>query len=299
MRFSLYLSAILPLAQGIRIIQSNDDGWAETNARTFFNRLTAAGHDVVLSGPAENKSGSGSLDAAPTQVDSDGCQFQSCPPKSPPTGANASEPRFNYVNSYPVTAMKTGIDTTGPNLWDGAKPELAVSGPNVGANLGAVVLFSGTVGAAMYAAREAGIPAIAFSGSSGDPTAWNAPTPAYSTVYAELANTITSAVVASGTPYLPTGIWLNVNFPEASSQCSSPDQFKFVLTKITWRIFTQDTEWCGSDSLPLETSVISRTDGCYVTISVGDTDGVLPNADADAQRQVAEKLKPLLSCLPS
>lgn len=59
MRYSLLIAAALPLAQGIRIVQSNDDGWAEINIRTFFNTLNAAGHQVVLSGPAENQSGTG------------------------------------------------------------------------------------------------------------------------------------------------------------------------------------------------------------------------------------------------
>ena len=54
------LVALLPVigAQGIRIIQSNDDGWAEQYVRSFHNALIASGHDVVLSAPAENKSGS-------------------------------------------------------------------------------------------------------------------------------------------------------------------------------------------------------------------------------------------------
>lgn len=59
MRSWVLLAAALPLAQGIRIVQSNDDGWAEANLRTFFNVLNAAGHQVVLSGPAENQSGTG------------------------------------------------------------------------------------------------------------------------------------------------------------------------------------------------------------------------------------------------
>ena len=42
---------------GIRIIQSNDDGWAEQYARSFHDALIASGHDAVLSAPAENKSG--------------------------------------------------------------------------------------------------------------------------------------------------------------------------------------------------------------------------------------------------
>ena len=47
--------------QGIRIVQSNDDGWAELNIRVLNDALIAAGHDVVLSAPAENKSGTGML----------------------------------------------------------------------------------------------------------------------------------------------------------------------------------------------------------------------------------------------
>jgi hypothetical protein len=43
--------------QGVRIIQSNDDGWAELYVRSLNDALNAAGHQVVLSAPAENKSG--------------------------------------------------------------------------------------------------------------------------------------------------------------------------------------------------------------------------------------------------
>lgn len=45
--------------QAVRIIQSNDDGWAESYARSLHAALTGAGNDVVLSAPAENKSGTG------------------------------------------------------------------------------------------------------------------------------------------------------------------------------------------------------------------------------------------------
>ena len=55
------LLALLPVlgAQAVRIIQSNDDGWAELYMRSLNDALNDAGHDVVLSGPAEDKSGSG------------------------------------------------------------------------------------------------------------------------------------------------------------------------------------------------------------------------------------------------
>jgi squalene cyclase len=45
--------------QGLRIIQSNDDGWAESYARSLHAALSKGDHDVVLSAPAENKSGTG------------------------------------------------------------------------------------------------------------------------------------------------------------------------------------------------------------------------------------------------
>lgn len=57
MRAFALLASAIHVVQGIRIIQSNDDGWAEANLRTFFDTLNAAGHQVVLSAPAENQSG--------------------------------------------------------------------------------------------------------------------------------------------------------------------------------------------------------------------------------------------------
>lgn len=46
-------------AQALRIIQSNDDGWAEQNLRVFHDVLIEAGHDAIVSAPAENMSGKG------------------------------------------------------------------------------------------------------------------------------------------------------------------------------------------------------------------------------------------------
>ncbi|GFF41087.1 acid phosphatase [Aspergillus udagawae] len=286
---------LLPLtAQAINIVSSNDDGWAEINIRQFYKALTAAGHSVVVSAPAENQSGTGSSDKTPTTLTKP-CEFNSCPSGSPATGHNASDPRLNYVNSYPATSMKYGISTAAPPFFNGAPPALAVSGPNVGSNLGLAVYFSGTVGAAHYAS-EAGIPAIAFSGSSGSQTAWNAAVPAYSQVYAQLATKITNKVVASGTPYLPDQVWLNVNFPEVSNECASADDFKFVLSRIFSGVFSaDDVKTCGSSRLPTESTVVG-TDGCYVSISVGWSDKT--DAAADVQAIVLDKLGDLLVCLP-
>jgi 5'/3'-nucleotidase SurE len=60
MRIAAILSGLAVLsAQGARILQSNDDGWAELYVRSFHDALNEAGHDVVLSAPADNKSGTG------------------------------------------------------------------------------------------------------------------------------------------------------------------------------------------------------------------------------------------------
>ncbi|KAF4964130.1 hypothetical protein FSARC_7912 [Fusarium sarcochroum] len=286
--------AILPLAvQAVRIVQSNDDGWAESYVRTFNDALNKAGYEVVLSAPAENKSGSGSRDEKPKDRTS-ACQYNSCPANTGPVGSDPKRPDLNWVNSYPVTSMKYGIDTFGPSLWDGAAPELAVAGPNVGSNLWLQVPFSGTVGAACYAAHDAGIPAIAFSGASGGATAYNtSPVPQRSLVYADLATTLVKKIVASGKPYLPKDVYLNVNFPKVEGKCTDASKFKWVLTRINVGLLSdRDTEWCGEDRLPTETD-ISLKDGCYASISVGDASDKT-TADAARQKVVAAKLKDIL-----
>lgn len=54
--FGLPLFALA--VRAIRIVQSNDDGWAEQNIRAFNDALNTAGHETLLSAPADDKSGS-------------------------------------------------------------------------------------------------------------------------------------------------------------------------------------------------------------------------------------------------
>lgn len=318
------LLALLPVlgAQAVRIVQSNDDGWAELYLRSLNTALNEAGHDVVLSGPADNQSGTGisarahltllkkrekeneqethyfegSRDEEPDPR-TEPCQYDSCPKDSGPVGSNATDTRLNWVNSYPATSMRYGIEDFGPQAWGGEAPELAVSGPNVGNNLWLAVPFSGTVGAAVFAVNS-GIPAIAFSGTSeGGNLPWDeSPVPRRSRVYAELGAKLTDAVVDSGEPYLPEDTWLNVNFPDVNDDCPDADSFKFVLSRINPGTFSEDdVEHCGGDRLPTETEVVN-TDGCYASVSVGDVDKT--TAPADRQAVVLEKLGGLLTCLP-
>ncbi|KAJ5833965.1 hypothetical protein N7474_002276 [Penicillium riverlandense] len=295
------LSLLAP-THAINIISSNDDGWAEANIRALFQSLTAAGHSVVVSAPAENQSGTGSSQKAPTKL-TEPCEFNSCPAGSPAVGYNASQPRLNYVNSYPVSAMKHGISHRSPQLFGGAHPDLAVAGPNVGYNIGLEVFFSGTVGAVTYAAYDAGIPAVAFSGSSGSQTAWNASAslPHYSDVYAALATNLTDHLIAAGKPYLPSDVWLNVNFPSVSdSQCSRPEDIAFVLSRIHIAvpfITPDDVRTCGTSRLPSEIAV-SLASGCYASVSVGVA-STKEDANSTVQAVALKKLSKILTCLPT
>jgi hypothetical protein len=58
----LHALLLAPLTvQAVRIVLSNDDGWAEKNIRVLYDSLTASSQNVVISAPAENKSGTGAL----------------------------------------------------------------------------------------------------------------------------------------------------------------------------------------------------------------------------------------------
>ena len=150
----------------------------------------------------------------------------------------------------------------------------------------------------MYAAHDAKIPAIAFSGRSGDPTAWNKATPIHSKVYADLALNLTTTLINSGAPYLPEDVFLNVNFAEVTdSKCNSASQFKFIPTRVTTGLLSgRDAEICGSTRLPWEADVILLRNACYVSVSVGDA-ADKTTANAAKQKIAYDKLKPILSCL--
>lgn len=198
-----------------------------------------------------------------------------------------------------MTAIRYGINTLAPKFF-GGEPDIAVTGPNVGSNLGVAVLVSGTVGAATEAVKQGkqlicidmkyksslvfstGIPAIAFSGASGSPTAWNARTPTYSTVYAQLATQFTSALLTSGPePYLPSNIYLNVNFPSSSSSsCSSAADFRFVLSRIYPAVpvlTPKDVVTCGNGGrLPTESSVVGRVAVTSVSVLARQAQRAMP-----------------------
>lgn len=222
------LAATVP-AHALNIVLGNDDGLT-SNLKALYDALKSAGHDVIVSVPCTGQSGRSSAivmystttiaaDNDKTQVEAEG----GCHNGAAPTGAPAVGPftksgftggDYNYVHGTPVMAMLYGLDVLAPARW-GKAPDLVLSGPNEGQNVGGVTIMSGTIGNAQFAASR-GLPAIALS--AGTDTVDNAglADPDSATV-AQLTLKLLKALQSkAGTgALLPKGVTLNVNFPNA------------------------------------------------------------------------------------
>ncbi|KAF5392024.1 hypothetical protein D9757_003263 [Collybiopsis confluens] len=284
----LLLLCFAHLVYSIDILQTNDDGWATAMIRQQFSDLLHAGYRGVLSAPAQDKSGTGSS-TAPATVLTIPCEFNSCPVGSPPEGNNITDrmcPRLNYVNSFPVDSVRYGIQTLSPVFFRG-RPDFVVAGPNVGNNLGtSTVDGSGTVGAACEAAKE-GVPSTAFSAaglshvSYTDLSISDADTLS-ARVFAKLTVHFVDALLAKGKPYLPPGVTINVNYPASTTtNCSSPSDFSFILTRIAPNASVVDVKTCGTDHLPGELAVVAMP-GCFASVSVMNA---TTKTDVDARTQ--------------
>ncbi|KAF7297222.1 hypothetical protein MIND_00955300 [Mycena indigotica] len=286
-----------------KILLTNDDGWAASHIRASYTALKAAKYNVLMSAPAENKSGTGSSMAPPTVLNIT-CEFDTCPIGAPPEGFNASDPRLNYVNSFPATSVEFGIQTLSPKFFK-SKPDFVFAGPNVGNNLGPTVLISGTVGAATEAALE-GVPAIAFSGATGAQISYTTlanttdPLTVASNLYAALSVKVVDTLLLLPGPILPKGIALNVNYPSTTSaqNCTQVSDFKFVLTRINPPdANSADVPICGSTQLPTESDAIATLGACINTISVFNA-STKADVDKETQTFVLLRLFEILSCLP-
>ncbi|KAI0695322.1 survival protein sure-like phosphatase/nucleotidase [Cytidiella melzeri] len=306
------LPSLAGLAWSQLIVLSNDDGWAVAQIRAEYEALKDVGYATILSSPAHNWSGSGPV-SVPAVPLTDECEYDSCPVLSPAYGNNASDPYLNYVNAAPSDAAHYGVTSLAPSTW-GSPPDLLVSGPNVGNNIEYQVWVSGTIGAASRAVKD-GVPAVAFSGSSQSTAeeAWtllttspSKPSIVAARIYASLSTTFLQALFAQpphNSGPLPDGVLLHVNFPPVSSTClgsSNNIQWIFSRTLPEVSLFGNDVHTCNNGGrLPMESSVLARTDGCYATVSLLDVEKK-KDADKDTQADVLERLSGLgFSCLPS
>jgi len=212
------LAFATPALQARNIVLTNDDGLT-SNVVALYKALKAAGHDVVVSVPCTHQSGQGAAlgIARPIAPLKAACLNDAAQAGDPGAGPMTRQglpggEDFYYVDGTPVAALLHGLHVVGETRW-GKAPDLVLSGPNEGQNVGAIILSSGTVSAAQYAAVM-GIPAIALSAGA-------------NTEGEDLANPLSDAVArrslelvkaleakAGDGALLPPGLALNVNFPD-------------------------------------------------------------------------------------
>jgi 5'-nucleotidase len=264
----LAMSAALALcvspAFALNIVLSNDDGLT-SNIKALYDALTAAGHSVIVSVPCTGQSGRSAAivmystttiipDNDKTQIEAEGgCHngvaATGAPAVGPFTKSGYTNGDFNYVHGTPVMATMYGLDVLAQARW-GKAPDVLLSGPNEGQNVGRVVINSGTIGNAQFAAGR-GIPSIALS--AGTDTVDNAGLAAAgSKTVAQLTIKLIAALQAKAgsSALLPTGTALNVNFPNAVAANASW-AFSRIGTYDTYSLkFTSAAPWGLSGSLP-------------------------------------------------
>lgn len=224
----------------LNILIVNDDGLT-SNVKALYDELKSNGHSVLVSVPCSPQSGRGGAivmySASVISADNDkqiaaenGCHNGAAAIGAPAAGpfskAGYNNGDWNYVHGTPVMATAYGLDVVANKRW-GKAPDLVLSGPNEGQNVGRVVVHSGTIGNVQFSAAR-GIPSIALSADS-------------NTVDDKTLNNANSVIVAKQTvvllkelqnkagqgTLLPKGITLNVNFPKNLST-STP----FAFSKI-------------------------------------------------------------------
>lgn len=179
-----------PAEAPITILISNDDGYEASGIDALAEGLaTLEGVELVVYAPLEEQSGTGGKstegELEVTDVELTGG-----------TPARA-------VDGFPADTIRVAMDD------EGIEPDLVITGINIGQNLGPVVDFSGTVGAARAAVAR-GVPALATS--SGLIAGADADVEAGVPFVLEWVTEHRDAIAAGE---LEVGVW-NMNFPSCA-----------------------------------------------------------------------------------
>jgi 5'-nucleotidase len=186
----------------LRILLTNDDGVAAPGLRLLRDTLCAAGHQVFISAPSGDRSGSSAALGLNVAFRVTRTEF--------PCGTATSTQWA--VGGSPSDAVLFGLSMLGAE-----RPDVAISGMNLGQNTGRATNHSGTVGAAVTAAEE-GVPSIAVSiglnfqdaGTGFSQTVAAAP---HAAEYIKELIAQLRATARPGEGLLPDRVALNVNYP--------------------------------------------------------------------------------------
>ncbi|KAK8244882.1 5'/3'-nucleotidase sure [Phyllosticta capitalensis] len=312
--------------QALRILLNNDDGWASANIRETYRQLREAGHEVLLVAPVVDNSGQGgrSVFTKEGTLMANG-EFDSVLKGAPSLGHDKDDVNIWYYNGTPAACTFVNLDFVMGEVWPKVDaPDLLVSGPNVGQNLGGFLYtLSGTMGATTAAVGR-GVPAIAFSaGSNGgqrsykdvkNPTSAGLDDPA--TISANLTVRFVQQLIANtpqGDRLLPLGYGISVNYPDITSfqdnKCIDPP---FIRTRMTGGAYSTKAIYdnssgtfsgenilgvglntCinGNCSLRGETDVALK--GCETAVTIFSVDYDAP--DGAETSKIEERLRPLVS----
>lgn len=216
-------------AQAENILITNDDGLT-SNLKALYAALKAEGHDVIVSVPCQGQSGMGAaikfmrpLGPLATPCLNEAARIGD--PGAGPMTRAGFEADYFYVDGTPVMATLYGLDVLALARW-GKMPDLVVSGPNEGRNVGMMIVSSGTVSNVQYSTAR-GIPSIAVSAGLNSSDNANLANP-NSTLVAKKTVELISQLIRQQTKgrIIPQGIALNVNFPD------DPSLAKWKLSRI-------------------------------------------------------------------
>jgi len=195
------MSRAVPDPSRARILVSNDDGIHAPGLEVLERAAAGLSPDVWTIAPEVNHSGAG----------------HSLTLKRPLHVRQMAERRY-HVDGTPTDCILLGVNKV---LAD-HRPDLVLSGVNLGSNVAEDVTYSGTIAAAMEATLL-GLPAVALSLDVGVGQA-----PRWETVEAHCADVVRKVVQHA----LPPGVLVSINFPDCE-----PDVVKGV--RVTSQGFHQ------------------------------------------------------------
>ncbi|MDD3419870.1 MAG: 5'/3'-nucleotidase SurE, partial [Candidatus Gastranaerophilales bacterium] len=196
----------------MKILISNDDGIQASGIRAMMEVLSAE-HDVYVIAPDGERSAAGHSITLHT-----------------PLRVEEIEPKFNVKRAWMITGtpgdcVKIGLNAV---LSDEEKPDIVISGPNHGPNLGTDILYSGTVSAALEGAIL-GYPSIAISVAGNHQTLDN---------FYYAAEFIKKFLPNIQKVHIPPKSILNINVPSVPSE----DITGLEITKLGTRMYTDTYE---------------------------------------------------------
>ncbi len=173
----------------MKVLVTNDDGIDSPGLTVLADVARAAGHEVLVAAPSHQYSG-----ASASLVGHESLGRLELTTGAPP-GLDPD------VESFGVRATPALIVFAACYGAFGHRPDVVLSGVNLGANTGHATLHSGTVGAALAAVTQ-GVPALAASMASAAPAHW------------ETASLVCEAALDWVLAHRPEGRVLNINVPD-------------------------------------------------------------------------------------